>query len=1005
YTCTVSTAAKDTSDPGNSLASNYTWSFTTVNQLTVGLTSPNGGQDWTGGSSKNITWNISGGLALYTVKLYYSTNGGASYPDTITANAGSSPYPWILPAINSNQVRVKVEVTDSSTPTQTAQDTSDNNLTIDSTAPQVSSTSPSNGAANVAVEAAITVAFNEGMNQSVTQSAFSISPNPGGLSYSWSGNTLTISHSNFAYNQTYNCSITTAGKDDSDTGNNLAATYSWSFTTVAITITLNLPNGGELWDGENPHNITWTIGGGAAPYTVKLYYSTDGGTNYNPITTNAGSSPYPWTPAGINSTQARVKVEVTDANANTVNDVSNANFAIDSTKPTVTDKIPASGTTGVALDQAVIITFSEEMQTGTAFSLTSSPDPGGWNYLWSSGNTKVICSHNTFTLSTDYTLTVNGKDKAGNSLTAVSWDFKADRAPVLTPIGDKSGTEGVLLTFMVTASDSDTADTFTYAAINLPSGATLNGATGTFTWTPNYTQAGTYSGIVFTVSDGKGGSDSEAITITIVEVNRCPVLASIGNKTVNEGQTLTFNISASDSDTWDTLTYTASGLPSGASFSGDTRTFSWTPNYTQAGTYPVTFQVSDGKCSDSETITITVNNVNQPPVLASIGNKSVNEGETLTFAVTASDSDAGDTISYTAQNLPPGATFTNPTFTWTPGYDQAGTYSVTFIATDNHGASDSETIIITVNNVCQPPALSSIGNQIVSVGELLTFPVVASDSDPGDTLTYTTTDLPDTAAFDTSAVPPVFNWTPTADQLGTYPVTFMVTDSCGLSDSETITITVTGYDADFTASDTAGCVSLQFCFTDLSAGNITSWSWDFGDSGTSTDSSPCHTYTTAGSYTVTLEVSGPDGADIETKVNYIEVYPPGVAADFTAEPVSGCMPLLVDFSDSSTGNVLSWLWEFGDGDTSPLQNPQHLYMGPGDYTVTLVVGGDCGSDSETKTAYIHVIDWIEVAADFEATPGSGCVPLTVDFNDTSTGVITAWSWDFGDGNISSDSAP
>ncbi|MDI6795195.1 MAG: PKD domain-containing protein, partial [bacterium] len=205
--------------------------------------------------------------------------------------------------------------------------------------------------------------------------------------------------------------------------------------------------------------------------------------------------------------------------------------------------------------------------------------------------------------------------------------------------------------------------------------------------------------------------------------------------------------------------------------------------------------------------------------------------------------------------------------------------------------------------------------------------------------------------------------------------------------------------------DTTGCASLTVCFTNLSAGIIDSWLWNFGDGRTATDSSPCHTYTTDGSYTVSLRVSGTCGVDTETKVNYIEVYPPEVEADFIAEPLSGCAPLTVDFSDSSTGDVLSWLWEFGDGDTSTVQNPQHMYTNPGDYTVTLVVGGGCGSDSETKTAYIHVVDWFEVTADFEAAPQSGCVPLTVDFNDTSTGVITAWSWDFGDGNISSDSAP
>lgn len=82
--------------------------------------------------------------------------------------------------------------------------------------------------------------------------------------------------------------------------------------------------------------------------------------------------------------------------------------------------------------------------------------------------------------------------------------------------------------------------------------------------------------------------------------------------------------------------------------------FTWPPDYTQVGTYKATFQVSDGECLDLETIIITVNPINHPPMLASIGNKSVDEGNLLTFEVIASDSDTDDIISYTAENLPGG---------------------------------------------------------------------------------------------------------------------------------------------------------------------------------------------------------------------------------------------------------------------------------------------------------------------------------------------------------------
>jgi hypothetical protein len=130
-----------------------------------------------------------------------------------------------------------------------------------------------------------------------------------------------------------------------------------------------------------------------------------------------------------------------------------------------------------------------------------------------------------------------------------------------------------------------------------------------------------------------------------------PVLTPIGNMSVYAGQPLQFDISATDAD-GDSLTYSASNLPQGASFDSATRTFSWTPAAGQVGSYPdILFEVSDGQLTDSENIIIIVNNVNSPPVLNSIGNKSVIEGVLLEFNVSASDPD-GDSLTYSASNLP-----------------------------------------------------------------------------------------------------------------------------------------------------------------------------------------------------------------------------------------------------------------------------------------------------------------------------------------------------------------
>jgi len=211
--------------------------------------------------------------------------------------------------------------------------------------------------------------------------------------------------------------------------------------------------------------------------------------------------------------------------------------------------------------------------------------------------------------------------------------------------------------------------------------------------------------------------------------------------------------------------------------------------------------------------------------------------------------------------------------------------------------------------------------------------------------------------------------------------------------------------ADFSGSPTTGCVPLAVNFTDQSTGEITSWSWDFGDGGTSTAQNPSHTYNAVGNYTVELTVTGPGGSDTETKTNYITVNDAPVA-DFVGSPTSGDYPLNVDFTDLSTNDPTGWDWDFGDGGSSTAKNPSHTYNSAGTYTVTLTATNVCGSDVETKVDYITVTEPpVPPTAAFSGTPTSGCAPLDVSFTDESTGDITSWSWDFGDGGTSTVQSP
>jgi PKD repeat protein len=158
--------------------------------------------------------------------------------------------------------------------------------------------------------------------------------------------------------------------------------------------------------------------------------------------------------------------------------------------------------------------------------------------------------------------------------------------------------------------------------------------------------------------------------------------------------------------------------------------------------------------------------------------------------------------------------------------------------------------------------------------------------------------------------------------------------------------------AGFNANPTSGTAPLTVTFTDTSIGNITTWSWNFGDGTTSTAKNAAKTYTNPGSYTVGLTVTGPAGSNTATRT--ISVATAAPVANFTATPVSGTAPLAVTFTNGSTGNVSGYAWSFGDGSTSTAPSPAHTYTNAGIYTVSLTATGPGGTNTKTQNGYITV---------------------------------------------------
>ncbi|WP_340820499.1 putative Ig domain-containing protein [Methanolobus sp. WCC4] len=361
-----------------------------------------------------------------------------------------------------------------------------------------------------------------------------------------------------------------------------------------------------------------------------------------------------------------------------------------------------------------------------------------------------------------------------------------DQAPVLSAIGDKSAIEGQSLNFSIFGNDPD-GTTVTYSAESLPSGASLDETTGYFEWTPDFDSETSYN--VNFIATSNGLEDNETITITVTDVDQAPVLSAIGDKSAIEGQSLNFSIFGNDPD-GTTVTYSAESLPSGASLDETTGYFEWTPDFDSETSYNVNFIATSNGLEDNETITITVTDVDQAPVLSAIGDKSAIEGQSLNFSIFGNDPD-GTTVTYSAESLPSGASLDETTgyFEWTPDFDSETSYNVNFIATSN-GLEDNETITITVTDVDQAPVLSAIGDKSAIEGQSLNFSIFGNDPD-GTTVTYSAESLPSGASLDETTG--YFEWTPDFDSETSYNVNFIATSN-GLEDNETITITVTDVD-------------------------------------------------------------------------------------------------------------------------------------------------------------------------------------------------------------------
>ncbi|RNI22580.1 SMP-30/gluconolactonase/LRE family protein [Rufibacter latericius] len=260
------------------------------------------------------------------------------------------------------------------------------------------------------------------------------------------------------------------------------------------------------------------------------------------------------------------------------------------------------------------------------------------------------------------------------------------------------------------------------------------------------------------------------------QVTQAPVLDFIGNKEVNEGAPLSFTATAQGGAS---LTFSLAGIvQEGARIETQTGVFSWAPSEAQGpGTFSFTIKVSDGTQSDEEDITVTVNEVNQPPVIMPIGNKEVIAGQLLAFTANEIDADLPlQAVRWSVSSLPTGASLNEETgeFSWIPTSAQMGDHRMTFLATDGVETVQEEiTIKVTTSNAT--PDLEPIPPQTATVGQVLTFTAKATDSNTDQQLSFSLVNAPSGAIIEPGSG--IFTWAPGSNQAGSHTFQVRVTDN------------------------------------------------------------------------------------------------------------------------------------------------------------------------------------------------------------------------------------
>jgi hypothetical protein len=343
-----------------------------------------------------------------------------------------------------------------------------------------------------------------------------------------------------------------------------------------------------------------------------------------------------WIPSATQAGSHTVTVRVSDGRGG----IRSQSFTLEIADAINTAPVITSTTPKTVITESAVYSYDAQATDGDNDSLTYSllESPTGMTMDPVTGLINWVPAHEQIGV---HEVTVQVQDGRGGSDTQtftliveeINFPPQITSSPVL------NGEEGVPYYYDVAASDANVGSVLSFALTAKPEGMTIDSETGLITWTPLATQGGSYT-VTIQVSDSRGGANSQGFTLDIADtINVAPVITSSTPTTViTEGEAYTYDVEATDGDN-DTLTYLLGAAPSGMTVDSTTGLVSWTPAHEQTGDHQVAIQVEDGRGgTDSQSFTLTVEEINFPPQITSSPVTEGAEGQLYSYDVVGSSS-------------------------------------------------------------------------------------------------------------------------------------------------------------------------------------------------------------------------------------------------------------------------------------------------------------------------------------------------------------------------------